>query len=263
MLFPAKLLLSLLYHAQMRFDAARIARELFQRLLRTLIIHLLARLPRFFAKCFGGCLRISMLLRCFFLSFFFFSSFFLPFFFFFFFDDNDWLETPRVSFVLFAWRKLACHISAHRVSLNICVKHLLGLLFVGSLEKQTKKKKKKRGREGERKQKNWQISASGLVLNHLVLVSALLAGIGWNSSAQNRTTGTQSCSCFINLYRAELEAGYSGVCANYRICRVLRRRAPNPSPRRVLRFVFYVRGFSPLGGRRRRGRRKGGGSKGP
>jgi len=83
MLFPAKLLLSLLYHAQMRFDAARIARELFQRLLRTLIIHLLARLPRFFAKCFGGCLRISMLLRCFFLSFFFFSSFFLSFFFFF------------------------------------------------------------------------------------------------------------------------------------------------------------------------------------
>jgi len=82
--------------------------------------------------------------------FFFFFSFFL---FFFFFDDNDWLETPRVSFVLFAWRKLACHISAHRVSLNICVKHLLGLLFAGSLEKQTKKKKRRKGEERERESK--------------------------------------------------------------------------------------------------------------
>jgi len=40
MLFPPKLLLSLLYHAQMRFDAARIIWELFHQLLRTLIINL-------------------------------------------------------------------------------------------------------------------------------------------------------------------------------------------------------------------------------
>jgi len=40
MLFPTKLLLLLLYHAQMRFDAARIVWKLFHQLLRTLIINL-------------------------------------------------------------------------------------------------------------------------------------------------------------------------------------------------------------------------------